>query len=429
MGPREAGVALELLGDQALRPVPLRHVPAADRHARRAARAGAGRRGRSSSQPGETIDGLRERWFGATGRRVPEIAVEGELELGDALVLDDVSDEAALQQAHERGPAGRRARATRAEDGQGGARPARGRVACSSRPTGATLLDLDLTGADLRLSPVVATYSIAACDLDAGAVGRRDAVEVPRRRLGRPVGGAAASARSRRRRTRTRATGRTGSRCCARALSAEEVVERLTAADDGRDHRQLGVVDGQGGGATLHRRASAWTGPAAAPAPCYAAQGNILVSAETVDALADDVRARPRAAARRAPARLPRRGAGGRRRPPRPAVGGAARRRAGRRLRGPLRRRSSTCASTTTSARSRSCARLYGMHQALFGKTPREDWLDVDDALARGAARAARAARLRRRARRGVRALGRAARTSRSASTASSGSTRSCSRS
>ena len=46
---------------------------------------------------------MRERWFGATGRRVPEIAVEGELDLGDALVLDDVSDEAALKEAHAAG--------------------------------------------------------------------------------------------------------------------------------------------------------------------------------------------------------------------------------------------------------------------------------------------------------------------------------------
>jgi hypothetical protein len=46
---------------------------------------------------------LRERWFGATGRLVPEIAVEGELELGDALVLDDVADDAALKHAHEAG--------------------------------------------------------------------------------------------------------------------------------------------------------------------------------------------------------------------------------------------------------------------------------------------------------------------------------------
>ena len=46
---------------------------------------------------------MRERWFGATGRRVPEIAVEGELDLGEALVLDDVSDERSLQEAHEAG--------------------------------------------------------------------------------------------------------------------------------------------------------------------------------------------------------------------------------------------------------------------------------------------------------------------------------------
>ena len=46
---------------------------------------------------------MRERWFGATGRQVPEIAVEGELELDDALVLEDVSDAEALHEAHEAG--------------------------------------------------------------------------------------------------------------------------------------------------------------------------------------------------------------------------------------------------------------------------------------------------------------------------------------
>jgi hypothetical protein len=48
---------------------------------------------------------LRERWFGATGRRVPEIAVEGDaaVPLEDALVLDDVADDARLREAHERG--------------------------------------------------------------------------------------------------------------------------------------------------------------------------------------------------------------------------------------------------------------------------------------------------------------------------------------
>ena len=46
---------------------------------------------------------MRERWFGASGRKVPEVALEGSLDLEDALVLDDVADEAALREAHERG--------------------------------------------------------------------------------------------------------------------------------------------------------------------------------------------------------------------------------------------------------------------------------------------------------------------------------------
>ena len=46
---------------------------------------------------------MRERWFGASGRRVPEIAVEGELELDDALVLDSVEDYQALRAAHDEG--------------------------------------------------------------------------------------------------------------------------------------------------------------------------------------------------------------------------------------------------------------------------------------------------------------------------------------
>ena len=45
---------------------------------------------------------MRERWFGATGRRVPEIALEGELDLEGALVLDRI-DDGALRAAHEQG--------------------------------------------------------------------------------------------------------------------------------------------------------------------------------------------------------------------------------------------------------------------------------------------------------------------------------------
>jgi hypothetical protein len=46
---------------------------------------------------------VRERWFGATGRRVPERALEGSLDVEGALVLDDVSDAARLKEAHEQG--------------------------------------------------------------------------------------------------------------------------------------------------------------------------------------------------------------------------------------------------------------------------------------------------------------------------------------
>jgi hypothetical protein len=37
---------------------------------------------------------VRERWFGAGGRKVPEIALEGDLDVGDALVLDAWDDSA-----------------------------------------------------------------------------------------------------------------------------------------------------------------------------------------------------------------------------------------------------------------------------------------------------------------------------------------------
>jgi hypothetical protein len=48
---------------------------------------------------------VRERWFGATGRRVPEIVVEGDavVALDEALVLDGVDDEERLRRAHAEG--------------------------------------------------------------------------------------------------------------------------------------------------------------------------------------------------------------------------------------------------------------------------------------------------------------------------------------
>jgi hypothetical protein len=46
---------------------------------------------------------MRERWFGATGRKVPEIVLDGTLDLSEALVLDDVSDLRAIHEAHHAG--------------------------------------------------------------------------------------------------------------------------------------------------------------------------------------------------------------------------------------------------------------------------------------------------------------------------------------
>jgi hypothetical protein len=83
---------------------------------------------------------VRERWFGATGRRVPEISLEGELELGDALVLDALDDDA-LRAAHAEGrPVVLRAR-TAGEVRAALARPEVATALVSDR----ALLDLDLT--------------------------------------------------------------------------------------------------------------------------------------------------------------------------------------------------------------------------------------------------------------------------------------------
>ena len=86
---------------------------------------------------------MRERWFGATGRRVPELAVAGEIELGDALVLDDVSDGERMRAAFEAGtPVVVRA----ATPEQIKAALARPEVACALIPADRPdLLELDLT--------------------------------------------------------------------------------------------------------------------------------------------------------------------------------------------------------------------------------------------------------------------------------------------
>ena len=86
---------------------------------------------------------MKERWFGATGRRVPELAAEGEIDTTDALVLDDVADGARLREAFDAGtPVVVRA----STPGQIKAALARPEVACVLVPADRDdLLSLDLT--------------------------------------------------------------------------------------------------------------------------------------------------------------------------------------------------------------------------------------------------------------------------------------------
>jgi uncharacterized Ntn-hydrolase superfamily protein len=134
-------------------------------------------------------------------------------------------------------------------------------------------------------TPSVATYSIVACDLEA----RQWGVAVQSKFLAvgslvpwaePEVGAIATQAYA------NASYGPDGLALLRTGLAAGEVVQRLVAADEGRDQRQVGVVDASGGSAS-------WTGPGCnewaghRTGPGYAAQGNILVGPETVAALAE----------------------------------------------------------------------------------------------------------------------------------------------
>lgn len=88
---------------------------------------------------------MRERWFGASGRRVPEIAVEGDdaVPVEEALVLDGVSDVERLREAHARGTPVVVHAATAEAVREALARPEVASVLVP--PEAAELLELDLT--------------------------------------------------------------------------------------------------------------------------------------------------------------------------------------------------------------------------------------------------------------------------------------------
>jgi len=161
--------------------------------------------------------------------------------------------------------------------------------------------------------------------------------------------------------------------------SAEEVVRRLTEADEGRDERQLGVVDRNGRAATYtgsscHEWAGGVTGDG------YAAQGNILVSQETVTALAETFGASSGALAERLlEALAAAQQAGGDRRGQQSAALLVVRKDGG------YMGTSDVLVDLRVDdheAPIEELKRIYGLHDLLFGETPKEEWLEVDERLA-----------------------------------------------
>jgi uncharacterized Ntn-hydrolase superfamily protein len=229
-----------------------------------------------------------------------------------------------------------------------------------------------------RRVAVVATYSIAACDLEAGQWGVATQSKflgvgsvVPWTEPG--VGAIATQAYANPR------YGPDGLALLREGLNAQEVVERLTAADEGRDHRQVGVVDGQGRGASFTgSECMDWAG--GRTGNCYAAQGNILVSSETVDAIAETFeRARGTLAERLLDCLDAAQAAGGDRRGQQSAALLVVERDGG------YAGLSHEVVDLRVDEHERpleELRRIYVMHQAIFGKTPAEEWLDVDAELA-----------------------------------------------
>ena len=225
----------------------------------------------------------------------------------------------------------------------------------------------------------VATYSIVACDLEAGQWG----VGVQSKFLAagslvpwaEPGAGAVA--------TQAFANptyGPEGLALLREGLSAEEVVARLTAADDGRAQRQLGVVDAGGRAATFTgAECFEWAGGRTGER--YAAQGNILVSHETVDAMAAGFEAASgRSLAERILEALAAAQAAGGDRRGQQAAGLLVVEKAGG---------YAGLSDVVVDLRVddhphpiEELTRLYGLHWQIFGRTPRDQWVEVDEPLA-----------------------------------------------
>ena len=129
------------------------------------------------------------------------------------------------------------------------------------------------------------TFSLVACDLEARQWGVTVASKFP------AVGAVVPWARGDVGAVATQSYanvsyGPEGLGMLATGLSAQQTLERLTAADAEREQRQLGVVDAKGDSATFSGSACMdWAG--GRTGPCFAAQGNILAGPEVVDVLVE----------------------------------------------------------------------------------------------------------------------------------------------
>jgi uncharacterized Ntn-hydrolase superfamily protein len=226
--------------------------------------------------------------------------------------------------------------------------------------------------------PVVATYSIVACDVAARQWGV--ATQSKFLAVGSVVPWAEAEVGAVA--TQSYANPRYGPDGLAllrQGQSAQKVVDALTSADEGRDHRQLGIVDSRGGSATFTgSKCFDWAGGRTGDG--YAAQGNILVSGDTVDALAETFEQRGDLplAERLLECLAAAQAAGGDRRGQQSAALLVVETDAGY---GGLSDTLVDLRVDDHAAPIDELRRLFGLHRLLFGKTPREEWVSVDDAL------------------------------------------------
>jgi uncharacterized Ntn-hydrolase superfamily protein len=226
--------------------------------------------------------------------------------------------------------------------------------------------------------PLLSTYSIVGCDLEA----RQWGVAVQSKFLA--VGALCPFAEAEVGAIATQSYvnpryGPDGLALLREGLSAEEAVERLTAADEGRAQRQLGVVDSAGRAATYTgEECFDWAGGRTGAG--YAAQGNILVGEETVAALAATFEANAELSLvqRLIECLAAAQAAGGDRRGQQSAAlivvqkaGGYA-------------GLWDTLVDLRVDEHERpieELRRIYGIHRRLFEVTPREDWLPLEGEL------------------------------------------------